>query len=255
LHRWWKATGDSEAQNVAQSEISEDHQQLTNTTIPINPPTYLQQQRQRVSRNRCFMRQTIIPNPTIIDNDSFWGHNLEFKQQNALRIAFRNVNYLPAKAEDSRNHEYMLDLKSANIDLIGISETNLAWNRLSDTHQPKEQWMGYFEAQSIVYIHNYANKGNTSINQSGGTLLFCQVKITYRKFGQGSDTTGLGRWVWLCFKGQQNHTLRIINIYCPVFSTGPLSAYQQHRSYLLDKGISTCPRQVFLDDLARSMEE
>jgi hypothetical protein len=76
-----------------------------------------------------------------------------------------------------------------------------------------------------------------------------------RVFKTGNNTLGLGRWTWMQLRGK-SMSLQVVSIYRPCDSPGPMTVASQHsRMVLLDKGVDTNPRQVFLDDLVMEATE
>jgi hypothetical protein len=68
----------------------------------------------------------------------------------------------------------------------------------------------------------------------------------------GTDSRGLGRYAWTKFQGRNGHTARLISVYVPCFtsrSSGDLTVINQQRRYCDAHALSTCPRQLLLEDL------
>ena len=73
--------------------------------------------------------------------------------------------------------------------------------------------------------------------------------ICGRIIESGTEESILQRWTWNKFRGANQSLLVVATIYRPVFSQGPLSTYQQHKSVLLDMDIDECPRSHILSKL------
>jgi endonuclease/exonuclease/phosphatase family metal-dependent hydrolase len=82
----------------------------------------------------------------------------------------------------------------------------------------------------------------------------CMDRMAARVFETGLDPSGLGRWAWMRLRGK-GMNLRIVYVYRPCDSTGPMSVASQHRTVLLDEGVDSNPRQVFLEDLVMESQE
>jgi hypothetical protein len=66
-------------------------------------------------------------------NHHSWGDKLtneQKEQTNIMRIAFRNIKYLPSTLPNSRHDELLYDINSSQIDIMGLAETNLCWSNI-----------------------------------------------------------------------------------------------------------------------------
>eukprot|EP00978_Attheya_sp_CCMP212_P046229 scaffold379767_cov59-Attheya_sp.AAC.6 len=72
-------------------------------------------------------------------------------------------------------------------------------------------------------------------HQVGGTVGMSFDQATHRvdsiRGGRRHDPTGLGRWTWTRFRGKGQMCLRVVVVYVPCVSTGPLSVWSQHLAY------------------------
>jgi hypothetical protein len=81
-------------------------------------------------------------------------------------------------------------------------------------------------------------------------------KVAHRVIGKGQDATGLGRWVWVRYRGKDNITLRVYTAYRPnPPSEGPFTVYAQHRTYFNAVNDTRCPRKAFVEDLMADLQE
>jgi exonuclease III len=214
----------------------------------------LQQTEQGAS---CTLRQETVDQQSMemIRNSATWGDTESTKIENTIRIAFRNINYLPKFKQQSKNESLMHDIYNFKIDIMGICEPNLAWKNLPEQDQPKERFRGYFNKLKIVHNNKITDPTYCETSQIGGTMLFTVDDTVHRISQSGTDNSKLGRWSWIRLQGRQGVSVRIVTIYRPVYSTGVLSTYQQHRQQLLSQDIERCPRQVFLDDLETELQK
>jgi hypothetical protein len=207
-------------------------------------------QRRRITP---LMHQTTINAAQQTDNSNFGGHPLpKTKADHIFRLGFRNINSLPTQRSDPKNLQLVQDIKEAQIDLMGLTEINLAWQNLPLVDQIRERFRGLFEFSKIVSANNRDKTFDTK-QQSGGTMMILQGFCCSRAFDVESDPLKLGRWCSLVLRGKRGMKLRVITMYRPVFSTGPLSAYQQQRNVLLDHDIDDCPRLQILNELRDSI--
>lgn len=70
------------------------------------------------------LRQSYINN--IIGNDDFdtWGHQIQDKTDEDIRIAFRNINYLPLH---NKNDILIQEIRETQVDVYCANEINIAW--------------------------------------------------------------------------------------------------------------------------------
>jgi Reverse transcriptase (RNA-dependent DNA polymerase) len=181
-------------------------------------------------------------------NHQHWGDSLRPKSSHSLRIAFRNINSFPMSAANSRNLELTKDINDGGFDILGLGETNIAWNRLPEADSLKERFRGTFEAANYNASHNSAIDW-TAKRQSGGTLTVTNSPTCYRIIKTGNDPKRYGRWNWILLRGSHDIKVRIITCYRPVKAQGATSAYQQQVRAINESGSASCPRQQLLDDL------
>lgn len=105
---------------------------------------------------------------------------------------------------------------------------------------------------------------HATAHQVGGTVGMSFDQAAHRVDaiggGRGQDPTGLGRWTWTRFRGKGQMCLRVVVVYVPCVSTGPLSVWSQHLSYFnkLNDNEWTAnpdPRKRLFTDLAASIYE
>lgn len=74
--------------------------------------------------------------------------------------------------------------------------------------------------------------------------------MAHRIYGSGYDLSKLGRWIWTCYRGRNNTSLRIFSAYRPTLPQGsPFTVYAQQRQRLLQLNDPRCPRKAFLEDI------
>jgi hypothetical protein len=71
----------------------------------------------------------------------------------------------------------------------------------------------------------------------------------------GKDVSGLGRWIWVRYRGRNGTHLRIFTAYRPTASVnGPFTVYAQHRDYFNATNDPRCPRSAFITDLCNDIK-
>ena len=75
--------------------------------------------------------------------------------------------------------------------------------------------------------------------------------VTNMIFEVGVNSSGLGRWCWIRFRGEEGIVSRIITAYQPVRlrRVAGINCYAQQRRYFLNKGDKGCPLDKFKHDL------
>ena len=168
-------------------------------------------------------------------------------------MAFQNINGFPTSSRHPKNNQIQLAWEELDIDILGVSETNMFWPNLPFADRLQERLFGWFERLHINFAFTSKERAKERY-QSGGTALFARNELASRALFSGRDPRGLGRWVWTRFQGKHNITLRVCFAYRPCRSAGPTSAYQQHRRALLEEDIDICPRTSFFVDLKQEVE-
>ena len=180
-----------------------------------------------------------------------WGDNIEIKHKAHFRILTININGLPQSRSHPKYGTIREQVANCHVDIIGMSETNLKWNKFSTYDRLSQRTSKWWENTHCHYAYN-SHDLSTAKYQPGGTALISRNQLSNRaQPTQDHDPSGLGRWVSTLYQGQNHKSLRIIQLYRPC-KPNPLSnngVYQQHSRYFLLKNITSCPRQQILLDL------
>ena len=181
-----------------------------------------------------------------------WGDRLATTPAEAvLRVVSQNVSGLPA----SPNHIKYADLQSFmldySVDVLCVSETNVAWHNVSETEQLAQVVRPWFRS-SVTHVAWFRDREHSSRHQPGGTAIIVRDSHTGRICGSGKDPSGLGRWVWVQLRGHHGSRLRIVSAYRPVHNPrDPGSVWSQQRAWFesQDPPRLVDPRDAFLEDL------
>jgi hypothetical protein len=225
----------------------QDTGQLENSSLP---PISVSTKDHNITQPQLIQQQ--LDSLTVF-NDNDWGDPLQSKASDCLRVAFRNIHFLPHNSRNSRNEELLFDVQVGNFDIIGLAEPNVAWNLLPDEDRLRSRFKEYWEACHISASHNTWDSSNVDVKQIGGTLTLALNQLSYRVIKSGVDSSGLGCWSWIRFQGKQGITLQAVTVYRPVVSFGATSVYQQHSRYIHDKDLTGCPRDLFFTDLDKAI--
>lgn len=179
-----------------------------------------------------------------------WGDELRNKTNNTVRIAFRNIDHMPENRNSSKNAGIVKDIYDADLDIIGLSEVNLAWQNVSLYYSLSKRFSENFQHSKFISANNRTDSPIGTTHQVGGTILGCIGTTACRIIAVGKDERDLGRWSYITLRGNSGHKTHIVSIYRPVCSTGTTSAYQQQVASLAEiLNIYECPRDLFFSDL------
>ena len=187
-----------------------------------------------------------------------WGDNHEHDTSIPhLRIATLNINGLPKESRHVKNSSLREAIASHHLDIIGLSEINIKWDRVYPSNRLKQRAAKWWETCHCSYAYNYQDLSKVTY-QPGGTALITLHSTTHRiRPPSLSDSFGLGRWTSTLYSGKQGINLRIIQVYCPP-PPSPLShnsTYTQQHRHFLNMKISECPRTLFFQHLSTFLHE
>jgi len=175
------------------------------------------------------------------------------KQDTTLRIAFQNIGGFSKDEEMDLKFESIRNfINDRQIDIFGFTEANTCWDVTPEVDRPAHRTRGWWETSQWVVTHNCTEE-NLPTYQPGGVGLLCVNQVAHRALRPGADVLGLGRWCWTRIRGPNGFHIRIIVMYRPCFSTGPLSTYQQHVRKLSQLHRYVCPRNELLTDISKEM--
>ena len=205
---------------------------------------------------------THIPRHTACNSEP-WGDVIQVKPAQTLRFALANIDSLPMSRKDVKNDHIVEFCRTNDIDFLGLTEPNKCWHKLPTDDRLRERFYGEWENLHTSIAYNKMNPHATA-NQVGGAIGMSFNQAAHRVDsiggGRGHDPTGLGRWTWTRFRGKGQTCLRVIVVYVPCVSTGPLSAWSQQLAYFNAHpddawAVQPDPRKRLLADLSSSMGE
>jgi len=140
-----------------------------------------------------------------------------------------------------------------NIDILGFTESNTCWDLIPDNQRLPQRTRGWWENCQWSLAYNRREE-NQSVHQPGGMGLLCINQMAHRAQRPGDDPLGLGRWSWMRLRGPNGFFLRVVTMYRPCFSNGPLTTYQQQVQYLTKIGRFLNPQEAILIDIAQELQ-
>ena len=80
-------------------------------------------------------------------------------------------------------------------------------------------------------------------------------QVSSRFIGSGKDNSGMRRWSYTRYQGENGKTVRIAVAYWPNKPTeGPTTVYAQQRRHLLNRNEDNDPRERFWEDLQQEVQ-
>lgn len=192
------------------------------------------------------------PSPLSYINTS--SKNQKPPKKSTYRLAFQNINGLEGSQSSSKKEELKQLIATYGIDVLGMAEVNINWTnvpsskRFAQTHN----WWDMATSSLSYNLHD----DRTTKYQAGGTCTLMIGSLASRRIHAGTDPRGLGRWSSITIRGKANTIITFITAYrpCPPARNGPTTVYSQHLKHFTSNGITTDPRQQFLDDLSNEIK-
>jgi hypothetical protein len=183
-------------------------------------------------------------------NGTKWGNPAKKKSKNDLRLAFINPDGIPIELDAVKYEEIKDYIKEADLDQLGLSEINLNLKHLPSSLQWRERTRLFPPNNNIAATNEFANFDDPR-NLPGGAAMLSFNSMKSRFVAKGTDSSGLGRWVWTKYQGKGHITLRVITGYRPVEDKedGAHTVFSQQESVLKCQDDDRNPRDAFLEDL------
>ena len=180
---------------------------------------------QEIQDNDASEELFLIPETTYTQND-FWGHEMNPKQPNMLRIYYQNVNGITCHGNwDKWQHGAQMCFNK-QIDICCFVETNVTWNPTTKNRATKILRETY---QTGTIVTSHCDGNTLTQKQQGGTCIGITGSALGSISDKGEDARGLGRWSYCILNGRENTKLVIITVYRVrnVHGSGDNTVYQQ----------------------------
>jgi len=142
-----------------------------------------------------------------------WGHPLEPKETNRIRIVLQNIGGIDMTESGSIKLAALRSfLQEAQVDACALTECNVAWNKAPAHLYLAEQTRYWWEASQWSLAHNI-QETNKVAYQPGGTGLLITNQLTHQAQRRGDNKIGLGRWCWARLRGKHNKILQLVAAY------------------------------------------
>jgi len=136
-----------------------------------------------------------------------WGHPLEPKETNQIRIMLQNIGGIDmTESRLIKLAALWSFLQEAQVDVCTLTKCNVAWNKVPAHLYPAKQTRYWWEASQWSLAHNI-QETNEAAYQPGRTGLLITNQLTHQAQRPGDDKIGLGRWCWARLRGKHNKIL------------------------------------------------
>jgi hypothetical protein len=138
-----------------------------------------------------------------------------------------------------------------------MQEVGCNWAQIGKDQSFQARLRRYLGPQDAraCFKYNVHDQAGT-IRQWGGTGILCRGKLHHYTMGTGGDPTGLGRWTWARIRGKGGMVLRYASVYCPCENkSGKIAVWSQQKIYLQNHNDDRDPRQAFMEDLKRNIQQ
>lgn len=207
------------------------------------------------------------------------GDDASQRSPGSIRVFFQNVSTLPESPTGDKQELLKEWFLKEDIGIVLLAETNKYWPDIPGGRQWRDRMRSVspsgFYAESTYNVHQV--RRTRSAFQWGGCAAAVLGDTAHSTPTGGSDTSGLGRWVWIRIKGKrirQEHTFRedsdegvepesepasrdviFVSAYRPnPQGKGNRTVWAQQRLHLLGIGREEDPREAFVHDLSASIE-
>ena len=184
-----------------------------------------------------------------------WGDELGEKKERSLRVYFQNVNGIPCHDNWAEWNHIITYLKSKQVDIAGLAETNIKWTKQS-TSAAKRQLTSHINPATLIAAS--CDEPCPFKYQRGGVLLATLGKLTGRIETTGQDPLGLGRWAYTKYIGRNGKALIIISAYRVAQSNltpGDNTSYNQQYRALRRQGVENPkPKKLFCSHLLSQIQ-
>ena len=161
-----------------------------------------------------------------VNEDIFFGGNIQIRPEGVIRIGFRNINGFPNEANDPEKYDALRAESGENgfdFDIQSFVEVNRRWNVLPSNKQFRVLTQGWWDRawQTLAWLRN----DDMSPYQYGRIATILNRYLTSTKFENGEDE--MGRWTWVTLLGKEGVFSTIITAYQPQPSGGEASVKAQ----------------------------
>jgi hypothetical protein len=184
-----------------------------------------------------------------------YGDRQKTKNKSSLRVLLQNIQRLPLSIRDQK-HEDIVDWIHRDAgDIAILTEINTYWPKVPAHQQWEERSERLFpQGLKSRFSYNKTEKASSNV-QYGGVAALALGETRHRVCSTGEDSTGLGRWVWMRYKGKGGMHLRVVGAYRPnPKASGENTVYVQHQRYLLKQKDDRDSQLAFDQDFEKTLK-
>jgi len=145
--------------------------------------------------------------PLHLQSEDTWGHKMQPKGSNIIRIILQNTGGIDHKPRGSVKlaalHAFM---QEAQVDIAALTECNIAWDKIDYSLSPAQQTKYWWENTHWLISHNRKDP-HSAPYQPGGTSIVVIAQFSHQAQCPGDNIIGLGCWCWACLRGKNNRFL------------------------------------------------
>jgi hypothetical protein len=134
-----------------------------------------------------------------------WGDRQTKKNKYTFRLLLQNIQRLPLSARESKHEDILNWMFTDKADAVILTEVNTYWPNVKPHQHWHERTKGHIprgEKHRFAHNHRGSSTGRMQYGRVGELAL---GETRHRLCGTGKDITGLGRWVWMRYKGKGEH--------------------------------------------------
>jgi len=114
------------------------------------------------------------------------------KHPDTICIVLQNVDGIPPNTKGDMKLDSLFNFtREADIDILALTELNVAWDTIDYKARLPTKTQGWWEANQWSITHNKRDTYGKAF-QPGGTALLTLNKLSHKTTKPGDDTTGLG---------------------------------------------------------------
>jgi hypothetical protein len=184
-----------------------------------------------------------------------YGDLQKSKRKSSLYLLLQNIQRLSLSIRNQKHEDIVDWIQCDNGDIKTLTEINTYWPKVP-VHQQWEERSERLFPQGMKSRFSYNKTETASSNvQYGGAGALAVGETEHRLCLTGEDKTGLGRWVWMRYKGKGGMHLRVVGAYRPNSKgEGENTVYMQHQRYLLVQKDPRDSQMAFHQDLEQAIK-
>ena len=105
-------------------------------------------------QNDAEVAEEVVNSTLTEEMHQSWGDDIHTKSKQHFRIATININGLPQQRQHPKYGTLREQVTTHHIDIIGVSETNLKWNRFSCYDRMAQRTSKWRENTHCTYSYN-----------------------------------------------------------------------------------------------------